>query len=297
MSGFAERHKYACVVLNYNNAAECLEYVDNISKMGIYDLIVVVDNNSPDNSYERLKELSSDTIIVVKESENRGYGAGNNAGVRIAYEHGCDIAFISNSDVSYDPSCVLAIRNCFDIYEDAAVCSAIQRNGYSKEILKDSAWDLPTYSEYITSSFIFLNRRFHRSIPYANVPYLRVDCVSGAFLAVRIKPFLDVGGYDERIFLYCEETILGSKLKQHGMATYICCQEEYIHYESGTITKNIPNSIKRFQMVLNNRLFYMEHYLRVPRFKYLFAKMCFWLAVKERYLQYYYRKQKYKNVV
>ena len=67
MSGFAERHKYACVVLNYNNAAECLEYVDNISKMGIYDLIVVVDNNSPDNSYERLKEFKYRLGITAEE--------------------------------------------------------------------------------------------------------------------------------------------------------------------------------------------------------------------------------------
>ena len=288
-----KKHKYACVVLNYNNHRECLEYVDTISGMNIYDLIVIVDNHSPDGSYKILKELSSDTIIVVEESENRGYGAGNNAGVRIAYEHGCDIAFISNSDVSYDVSCFTAICTCFDNNEDAVVCSALQRNGFSNRILSDSAWNLPTYSDYIKSSFIFLNRYFCKSLVYSNERYMRVDCVSGAFLAVRIKPFLYAGGYDERIFLYCEETILGSKLKQNSMSTYICCQNEYIHYESGTISKNIPNSIKRFRMVLNNRLFYMRYYLKVSKPKYMFARICFWLAVKERYLQLYVRKMKH----
>lgn len=296
MGKINKNHKYACVVLNYNNFQECAEYVNKISNMDIYDLIIVVDNNSPDNSYEKLKVLACETIIVVKESENKGYGAGNNAGVKIAYEHGCDIAFISNSDVSYDYSCVLSISKCFDLNEDAVVCSAIQRNGFSQEILKDSAWTLPTYSEYIKSSFIFLNRHFRKSLNYLDTPYLRVDCVSGAFLAVRIKPFLDVGGYDERIFLYCEESILGFRLKKNGFATYICCNCEYIHYESGTISKNMPDSIKRFRMVLSNRLFYMKYYLEISHFKYFLAKICFWFAVKERSLQQYVRRIKNHNI-
>lgn len=290
MGKYCAEHKYACVVLNYNNYKECLEYITTISNMNIYDFIVVVDNNSPDNSYDKLKHLNSESIVVVKERKNRGYGAGNNAGVKIAYEHGCDIAFISNSDVFYDLSCFSAICDCFDIHKNAVVCSAIQRNGFTGNILKDSAWDLPTYYSYIQSSFLYVNRYFNKSIEYSEAPYMPVDCVSGAFLAVRIKPFLEVGGYDERIFLYCEESILGYRLKEHGLSTYISCQTEYLHYESGTISKNVPNSVKRFRMVLDGRLFYMKNYLRIPKQKYAFAKICFWLAIRERYLQLFVRK-------
>jgi Predicted glycosyltransferases len=292
MGKYCAEHSYACVVLNYNNFKECLEYVTEISNMDVYDLIVVVDNNSPDNSYDKLKHLNSDSIVVVKERKNRGYGAGNNAGIKIAYEHGCDIAFISNSDVSYDLTCFSAICECFDIYKNAVVCSAIQRNGFTGNILKDSTWDLPTYSYYIKSSFLYINRFFNKSIEYSDAPYMPVDCVAGAFLAVKIKPFLEVGGYDERVFLYCEESILGHRLKEHGFITYISCQTGYMHYESSTISKNVPNSINRFRMVLDNRLFYMKNYLHVSKPKYIFAKICFWLAVRERYLQLYVKRIK-----
>lgn len=49
--------KLAAVILNYNNADECIEAVKRIENYSVIDAVIVVDNASSDNSRERLERF------------------------------------------------------------------------------------------------------------------------------------------------------------------------------------------------------------------------------------------------
>ena len=51
-----------CVVLNYNDSKTTIELINRIGKMTPIDVIVIVDNNSTDDSFSVLKQYASEKI-------------------------------------------------------------------------------------------------------------------------------------------------------------------------------------------------------------------------------------------
>ena len=88
-----------------------------------------------------------------------------------------------------------------------------------------------------------------------------------------VKKFLAVGGYDENMFLYCEEVTIGIKLKAKGYTTLLLGKEKYYHEHSVTINKSISSKIKQAEMVYNNRLYVMRKYLKASFVTLLIAKL------------------------
>lgn len=276
--------KIACIVLNYKDSKTTEEYVRFAKNLAFYDYIIVVDNCSPDDSYERLLKIQGENVIVCKTSKNGGYGAGNNYGIKLAKKLGCSVAFVSNPDVAYTRECVQHMIDFLKQNDDYAAIAPVQYNGYSKQRRDDTAWALPTYTSYVIGSLYIL--RHFLSIPrYVLSHNQQVDCVTGAFLAVKIDEFLAAGAYDEKIFLYCEESTLGYRLKQKGYKTYLLVDEKYDHYESTSIKKSVPNVVNRVQMIYKSRLIYLQDYLKVNKPQLVLAKFCFSIAIFEERLK------------
>lgn len=276
--------KIACIVLNYKDSKTTGDYVRFAKNLAFYDYIIVVDNCSPDDSYERLSKIQRENVIVCKTSKNGGYGAGNNYGIKLAKKLGCSVAFVSNPDVAYTRECVQHMIDFLKQNDDYAAIAPVQYNGYSKQRRDDTAWALPTYTSYVIGSLYIL--RHFLSIPrYVLSHNQQVDCVTGAFLAVKIDEFLAAGAYDENIFLYCEESTLGYRLKQKGYKTYLLVDEKYDHYESTSIKKSVPNVVNRVQMIYKSRLIYLQDYLKVNKPQLVLAKLCFSIAIFEERLK------------
>lgn len=274
--------RVACVVLNYNDAIETEKYARMVSEYDSYDVIIIVDNCSPDGSFEKLRKLKSDKIFIYQTDHNGGYGYGNNFGVKIAKnDFGCDIAFISNPDVSYTESSLIKLIHRLLMTDDCALIASTQWNGFLDQEIADSAWKLPTYYSYVLGSLNILRRFLPNQHYQKKSDYIKVDCVPGAFLGVKIDLFLECGGYDERIFLYCEESTLAFRLKKYGYNSYLATKEKYYHFVSTSIKKSIPSSVNRQRLILKSRMFYLDEYLGINHFQHSFAKICFSISLIE----------------
>lgn len=53
-----------CVVLNYNDSKTTIELINRIEKMTSIDVIVIVDNNSTDDSFSVLKQYASEKFML-----------------------------------------------------------------------------------------------------------------------------------------------------------------------------------------------------------------------------------------
>jgi len=102
------------ILVNYKNPELTIECVESLRKSKSDNLhIVVVDNNSPDNSYEQLIEKLPNEIII-KSEENNGFSAGNNIGIRYALEHDAEYIMLLNNDTVIDEAMIEQLLNNSD---------------------------------------------------------------------------------------------------------------------------------------------------------------------------------------
>lgn len=95
-------YKTGYIVLHYQAFKEtcsCVETLLNISAEE--DIIIIVDNHSPDNSGELLyqKFLNTANVRIILNQENMGFAQGNNIGYALAkHKYNCDFIILLNND-------------------------------------------------------------------------------------------------------------------------------------------------------------------------------------------------------
>lgn len=85
------------VILNWNNYSDTKECIDSIQNQRYGDVnSILVDNGSDDDSYKKLMDQFD--IQGIKLSDNTGFPAGNNIGIRAALDRGSDYVLLLNND-------------------------------------------------------------------------------------------------------------------------------------------------------------------------------------------------------
>lgn len=282
-------YRCSCIILNYNDAMTTLELLDRIENFQVFERIVIVDNKSTDDSVKLLNKRKTEKIHVIVTEYNGGYGYGNNIGVRYAKENwGCRYALIANPDVEFQENVVQEMIKKFMECEKIAVAAPVQLDINKKEI-RDVAWKIPTISQYIYTAESVLGKckqGFHYPKNYfKDKKIYEVDCVPGSLLMVDVNIFSSIGGYDEEMFLFCEETTLGYKLKQSGYKTILLAMNTYVHKHSVSINRSIKSVRNQKKMLLQSRLIFLKKYLKVNRIQYAIAKVFFGVVSLEQILQ------------
>lgn len=264
--------RLACVVLNFNDADNVIKLYTKIRDYKYISEIVIVDNCSTDNSFEILKSIVGDKVSVIKTSRNGGYGFGNNEGLRFAFNAlKCDYVLIANPDVDFSNELVLKFVEYMENNNHAGVVSAIQKDVNGNKVLQ-SAWRLPRKRQYIFSICKFakcLNSIYYSEDEMYSEDEKLVGCVAGSLLCISKKAFELSGGYDENVFLYCEETILGLKLAISGLKTVLLTDCSYLHLHGVSIGKTFKKYSRR-QKLLN----ISHHYVVSKYFKANFLERC-----------------------
>lgn len=258
--------KIGCVILNYNDAAHVVSLVEQIRDYDSLYAIILVDNCSTDDSWQVLQTLAGGKVHTCRTDRNGGYGSGNNFGVKYAKEVcGCDHALIANPDVQFSDALVKRLAQALQEDDSRAVASAIQCNAKGERITR-SAWRIPNAWRYIFCTGSLLRKwgeNFYFTLEeLCSQPTVEVDCVAGSLLLVDADKFLSVGGYDEEMFLYCEETTLGSKMKQAGYKSVVCSDMEYLHLHGVTISKSISSAVRRKKILLESHHLFLCRYLK-----------------------------------
>lgn len=258
--------RVVCEILNYNDAETVFRLVDKIKNYSVFNSILIIDNASPDDSFSKLKEAykNNKKIIVRQTSKNGGYGYGNNYGIKYAYEKlNADYVVLSNPDVFFSNQMVETLLKEM-IEKNAAVVSGTQR--VNKQPIRTPAWKIPTAMQWIlieTRLWKWAAKKYYYDQSLFKSKDLQVECVHGAMFLLDPKKFLNVGGYDEEMFLFGEETVLGYKLKSKGYKSFLLNNVYYDHEGSTSINKNFSSAIKQDKITHQSKLVYMRNYLQL----------------------------------
>ena len=206
--------KCGFVILNYNSWDLTKKLALSVSKYEKIDYVIVIDNCSSNDSYFEMKDIENNKIVVKKTEKNGGYSYGNNYGAKVCSELGIDIMFISNPDVEIDESDInLILKGMNDVRYSVLTGVEYDING----IISDPPiWKLSSYKDDLLDCF-YIGRKISKK--NIKVNYMKkiqdIDIFKGSLFAVRLKDYLDVGGFDESVFLFCEERILSTRARYY----------------------------------------------------------------------------------
>ena len=251
--------KIGMVIVNYNDYEMTGHLLNNIKEYKCLEKIVVVDNNSSDNSYEELKAFTSKKVIVTK-NKSRKYCSGLNVGAKtLINELGqCNIIF-SNSDIIINSEDDIKSLSS-QINSDVVVVgpTIIENKTLNR------GWRLSTVNQEILFNIPLLSRYFKQKfLTYPEKKYQAattiVDVVSGCFFMVDSKFLEEVNFFDEGTFLYYEEQIFAKKVKLSSKKELINNNVRIIHNHSISIDKSVKR-VKKHIILKESQRYYPRKY-------------------------------------
>jgi N-acetylglucosaminyl-diphospho-decaprenol L-rhamnosyltransferase len=196
-----------------------------------------VDNASANDPTEQISRLLPGGRVVTL-AQNNGFGAGCNAGVK---ESGGEYLFFVNPDVILDPGCIEELMRVLDARSDAWATTGRMRNADGS--FQSTCRELPTLSNIFGSrgsALQILRRKNNKSrklkTEYTLPDYQEITAVpatAGTALLIRRETFDKLGGFDERFFMFMEDTDLSAEIHARGGKIYFCPQAGAVHYWGG----------------------------------------------------------------
>lgn len=272
----------ALVTLNYKDEEGSENVIEKAINIPLIDKIIVVDNFSNDGSYENLKKYEDDKIKIIQTGYNGGYSYGYNKGFQYIKELDCEYAILCNSDVLINRELIQACISFLEKHQECGGVSTRQMDPDGNEL--PSAWSYPSYWNEIRYCFILMRRFFTTNNVIAvknNSDYEYVDALAGNFTCYRIKNLLEVGMYDENVFLYNEENIIGKRMAQAGFKLARLNNFFYIHNhrrKNGQVHKSFKELVK----IAECSYYFQREYNNIGFIKKMIFKMSIYAGSIER---------------
>lgn len=209
----------ACLVL-YHSGSRALRAVRCLMDATLPVSIYVVDN-SPRDVIARAIRMDCPEATILPQERNIGYGAGNNVVLpRLRSEY----HLIMNPDVTFAPDLLERMVAYMDEHRDIAVLTprVFSVDGQEQFLPRRQ----PTVRYLMSGRLEGRSKRFaawRREYTLADAPTdapMKVQYATGCFLLIRSHLFYKLGGFDERFFLYHEDSDLSRRVLDHGFIVY-----------------------------------------------------------------------------
>ncbi|MEP9411064.1 MAG: glycosyltransferase family 2 protein [Candidatus Brocadia sp.] len=252
--------KVSIILVNYNSAVllrQCLRSIYEQTKEIPFE-VIVVDNASSDNSRQIVRS-EFPAVQLIESSENLGFSRGNNLGASRA--KGVYLLFLNTDTILLENS----IKLLADFLDEHPEVGAVgPRIFFEDRYFQLSAGQLPSLTiEFIDKLVHSFARRYRKVVcPVLerwNNTTKAVGWLTGACLMVRQKAFVQVNGFDEKIFMYFEDKDFCKRLNSTGWQIIYYPQASVIHLLAGSscnVDKQKINKLYR-----TSQLYYYRKHL------------------------------------
>jgi len=247
------------VILNYNSYTDTINLVAELQSQTIAKelQIIIVDNASPNNSFEHLKPLEKQypNVNVIQTGENLGYAKGNNFGLEYLDKHiQPEYVAILNNDIMLPNNCFEKLIEKYKELENPAIIAPKQLDVNNKEF---SPFKMNSYLDDCLNLFyifkLFNKRNALKYIDNTGQRAMKVEMIPGSFMFASFERFKEMGFFYPNTFLFVEERFIAVKAKQLGFNNYILLDETYIHAHSKTINTAF-SQVGKYRLLYNGWL-------------------------------------------
>ncbi|MGN7513476.1 MAG: glycosyltransferase family 2 protein [Allomuricauda sp.] len=250
------------IIVNYNGAQYLEACMDSIKKCckGIDYEIIMVDNNSSDNSLDIIKRKYAEEVCLIESKENLGFGKGNN--LAVSNSNAKCLLLLNNDTILLDN-----LKPALDLLEDESIGAVgIKMLGKTKEY-RPSTGHFPSPLRLLKLSWLtYKKEKFQKG-----ERLYEVDWIEGSFLLTKRLLWDDFEGFDDRFFMYVEDVDLCKEIAEREKRRIYFPELKYIHFGGF-------NSQREHLLIKGHRMFVNKH------FHGLYRKMCLWtLGINEAY--------------
>jgi GT2 family glycosyltransferase len=241
-------------VLNYNNFESTKKCVLSILDCSLNNIeIYIVDNNSPDNSYQKLKDFFKD-LKVINSKFNNGYAAGHKIAVNYAIKNKFDFIWVLNNDLTVRKESLQKLLSAYEsngtgVFGSITLKSenpdVVNFGGGSTDDIKE-AFDYNAYEGCLLEEY------------YKKTQLRKVQSVEGSSILIPLEIIKEHGFMREDFFMYGEETDYCYRLKKHSVSSFIVPESVVVHKgaESLKNSKHLESYYRRRNILY----FEKEHY-------------------------------------
>ena len=227
--------KLSVIIVSYNVKffleqclRSCIKATQNLEAE-----IIVVDNNSVDESTEMVKEKFPN-ISLIHNQKNVGFSKANNQAI---LKTKGELVLLLNPDTLVEEDAFEKAISFMSEEKEVGAVGVQMVDGKGK-FLDESKRGIPNFQ---TSLFKFLGlHKFFSNSKTLNNYYLgnldkdkrhEVEVLVGAFMLIRKSVLDEVGLLDEQFFMYWEDTDLCMRIAEKGYKNYYLGDIKIIHYK------------------------------------------------------------------
>jgi len=213
--------KVSISVVTYNSERYIAALLDSIARCvkGVDYHVYVIDNGSADRTVELVKERAGSSLTLIESPVNRGFGGGHNMVLdRLDSEyHAC-----INPDIVLNDDVISAMAEYMDAHGDIGLLApkVLNMDGTVQALPKRNPKLIYLLARRIDLRFLRKYREEYEMRDFGdNQPY-DIEFCSGCFMFLRTALYKELGGFDERYFLYFEDADLTRQVAQRARVEY-----------------------------------------------------------------------------
>jgi len=222
------KDKVAIVIVNWNTYKLTRSCIVSLNKCIYKNFeIFLVDNNSSDDSVEKLKKEFKDLHFILN-NKNAGFCKANNQAIKkILSENTFNFIMLLNSDTEVSPFFIKPLIDTFKSNEKIGAVQPLILNWSDKSTI----WK---YEGDINKTFGITSHRNKNKIFSNEKMKSYTEWASGCCILTTPSIFKEVGLFDEIFFAYYEDVDWSIRLKKQNYLIALSKLSEVYHHESGS---------------------------------------------------------------
>jgi GT2 family glycosyltransferase len=238
------------VILNWNRCRDTVACLESLAQVDYPNLrLLVVDNGSTDGTPEAVSHQFPDVALIVND-QNLGFAAGCNVGIRYAIEQEADYVFLLNNDTLVDPAVLrhlvsltgpdvgMVAPKIYYAADPTRIWSVggmrhpltIEKTGDVRGQIDIGQWEDVLERDYFVGCALLLSR-----------------CL-----------LAEVGLFDERFFMYYEDSDLSLRARQAGFRLLLSPQA-WVWHKVAVSSGGSDSPNERYWMARSSVLFFRKH--------------------------------------
>lgn len=242
----------AIVILNWNNAQDTIACLDAVAQLTYpYMSVLVVDNGSSDDSVEQIS-ASHPKVTLVPLGENYGYTGGNNRGIELALEQGCDYVWLLNDDAVVAPDSLSRLMDVASVLPIAGILGPKIYTCEERQTILSAGGTL-------VDGWRVVQHGVGQPDEASYDKLTDVDFIMGCAMLVNRHLIEQIGMFEEGFFAYEEDVEWCYRAKQSGFRVLYVPQAHVWHPDTRLRDEYSPRVV--YYMARNKLLFVRKHRL------------------------------------
>lgn len=247
-------------LVNWSNWQDTLNVIKQLTDFEYSDIkisISVIDNASPNDSFDQLKKHLPEPVHLFLAEANEGYAAGHLLNLKDAKKNSADYFWVLNSDIDLLENVLPELLKASQELEDQAIVGSVTLSDESTIDFGGSEWN-PNDTKFHYNDW---KGKPMGELLKKHPKYYRVQSLEGSSLLIPMNIIEKHGFMKTDFFMYGEETDYCLRLDEKGVPSYVATKSQLIHQNEGSLMQNsnAPN-IKDYYRRRNHLRIQKEHF-------------------------------------